>query len=163
MWCSPRRNRSCFMAALFFMFMASILSIVMAAVSLAARLFTKYSSYLNGNMRGMSFSFGLILGICTLCLSLFGCLLISRKYKRRCLFYWFGFLGFFAFVILIALGITIWSTGYLAARAIGDYCDNNYNVWHWKHMGDFVTYMDTTYSEIEERVLCSPACPCPSI
>lgn len=79
-WLTPKRNRNCYLLALFLMFIAAILSIVFAIISLRAGLFSKYSAYLNGSMRGLSFTFGLAFGIIMLLLSILGLCLISRKY-----------------------------------------------------------------------------------
>jgi len=66
-------------------------------------------------------------------------------------------------VFLLGLGFSIWSAGYIAANAIETYCGDRMEVWDWKFMGKFVTFLDTSYSEIEEIVLCSPECPCTNL
>ena len=117
-WLTPKRNRSLYMLALFLMFVSSLISIALAFYALKASFFNQYSRYLKGSVVGMAFICGLVMGIVTICLSLFGCLLISRKYKKHCMHYWFAILGFFTFIILMALGVTILSTGFIAGSAI---------------------------------------------
>ena len=110
------------MLALFMMLCAAVICVVAAVLSLGvggkAKLFNRYSSFLNGNMAGLTFGCGLVFGVLTIVMSAFGCLLVSPKYKKKWMQYVFGCVGFFTFTFLIALGLTIWMAVNVAADAI---------------------------------------------
>ena len=120
--CSTTTNRICVIMTLLAMLCSAAILLLAAVLSLGvggkAKLFNRYSNFLNGDMAGMTFWLGLVLGVLTIVMSAFGCLLVSPKYKKRWMQWVFGCVGFFTFTFLIALGLTIYMAGLMAANAI---------------------------------------------
>jgi hypothetical protein len=73
----------------------------------------------------MSYIIGLVMGSLACAMALFGILIVS-PIQSQWMHFPFAFITFCSSILLIALGVTINTSGLIAFSVIDDYCSNNF-------------------------------------